>query len=77
MFSNPLEWYVKWIATLIIMISVTMLAGSWFYPYSIILQFIGNCFWIWAGFLWQERAVILTNAFCNFIILVVLGIKFL
>lgn len=77
MFSKPLEWYVKWLATSIIMISVTMIAGSWFYPYNVMLQFIGNCFWIWAGCLWKERTVILTNAFCNFIILIVLGIKFL
>jgi hypothetical protein len=77
MTGKPLDFYVKWSATAIIMVSVTMLAGSWFYPYSIMLQFFGNCLWIWLGFLWKEQAVIITNAFCNLIILTVLGIKFL
>jgi hypothetical protein len=73
---HPLDLYVKWVATVLIMCSVTLLAGSWFYPYSIMLQFVGNCFWIWAGYLWREKAIILTNAFCNVIILTVLVIKF-
>ena len=75
--DKPLEWYVKWASTLTIMCSVTLIAGNWFYPYNVMLQFLGNCLWIWAGFLWKENAVILTNAFCNFIILIVLAVKFL
>ena len=77
MLRQPLEFYVKWSATLVIMISVTMLAGEWFYPYSIMLQFFGNCLWIWAGILWREKTIIFTNAFCNLIILSVLTIKYI
>jgi hypothetical protein len=75
--EQELVWYVKWASTVSIMFSVTLLAGNWFYPYNIMLQFFGNCLWIWAGFLWKENAVILTNAFCNVIILVVLAVKFI
>jgi hypothetical protein len=75
--SKPLEFYVKWTATLLIMIAVTMLAGEWYYPYSIIIQFVGNCLWIYAGYLWREKTVILTNLFCNIIIGSVLTIKYI
>jgi hypothetical protein len=77
MFSKPLEFYIKWLATAVIMVSVTMLAGEWFYPYNVMLQFFGNCLWIWVGILWRERTVILTNLFCNLIMASVLIYKFL
>jgi hypothetical protein len=62
------EFWVKWSATVIIMIAVALTSGNWFYPWNILFYFIGNILWIWAGIIWRQWPVIITNAFANVIL---------
>lgn len=62
------EFWVKWSATAIIMIAVALTSGNWFYPWNILFYFIGNILWIWAGIIWRQWPVIITNAFANVIL---------
>lgn len=64
------EFWVKWSATVIIMAAVALTSGNWFYPWNILLYFVGNILWIWAGIIWQQWPVIIVNAFANVILVV-------
>ena len=58
---HDLSWYVKWIASLFVVIS-WMLASANLYPYNIMVQIIGVAGWLWVGYLWHDRALIVLNS---------------
>ena len=58
---HDLSWYVKWIASLFVVIS-WMLASANLYPYNIMIQIIGVAGWLWVGYLWHDRAIMVLNA---------------
>ena len=58
---HDLSWYVKWIASLFVVIS-WMLASANLYPYNIMVQIIGVAGWLWVGYLWHDRAIMVLNA---------------
>jgi energy-coupling factor transporter transmembrane protein EcfT len=58
---HDLSWYVKWIASLFVVIS-WMLASANLYPYNIMVQIVGVAGWLWVGYLWHDRAIIVLNA---------------
>jgi hypothetical protein len=62
------EFWVKWTATAVIMAAVALTSGNWLYPWNILLYFIGNILWIWAGVIWRQWPVIITNLFANIIL---------
>ena len=59
--THDLSWYVKWIASLFVVIS-WMLASANLYPYNIMIQIVGVAGWLWVGYLWHDRAIIVLNA---------------
>ena len=59
--THDLSWYVKWIASLFVVIS-WMLASANLYPYNIMVQIIGVAGWLWVGYLWHDRAIMVLNA---------------
>ena len=58
---HDLSWYVKWIASLFVVIS-WMLASANLYPYNIMVQIVGVAGWLWVGYLWHDRAIMVLNA---------------
>ena len=72
---GDLEWWVKWSATAVIMVAVALTSGNWLYPWNILLYFIGNVLWIWAGVMWAQWPVIVTNLFANIILVIGFYIK--
>jgi hypothetical protein len=75
-FNQTTEFWVKWSATVFIMIAVGLTSGNWLYPWNIFFYFIGNTLWIWTGIIWRQWPVIVTNVFANAILMVGLTIKF-
>ena len=59
--THDLSWYVKWTASLFVVIS-WMLASANLYPYNIMVQIIGVAGWLWVGYLWHDRAIMVLNA---------------
>ena len=58
---HDLSWYVKWISSLFVMIA-WMLTSANLYPYNIMIQIVGVAGWLWVGYLWHDRAIMVLNA---------------
>jgi|TARA_B100001094_G_scaffold73586_1_gene69916 hypothetical protein len=58
---HDLSWYVKWVSVVFVIIGWMLTSINWF-PYSIIFQMTGVAGWLWVGFLWHDRALIVLNS---------------
>jgi len=59
--THDLSWYVKWISSLFVM-TAWMLSSANLYPYNIMVQIVGVAGWLWVGYLWHDRAIMVLNA---------------
>lgn len=59
--KQDLSWYIKWIASLFILTSMSMRGIDGLQMFDLILSLIGVAGWMWVGFLWKDRALILLN----------------
>ena len=59
--KQDLSWYIKWIASLFILTSMSMRGIHGLQLFDLILSLIGVAGWMWVGFLWKDRALILLN----------------
>ena len=59
--KQDLSWYVKWIASMFILASMSIRGIDGLQMYDLILSIIGVAGWMWVGFLWKDRALILLN----------------
>ena len=66
-----LSCYVKWISSLIIIVGMVMSSLN-IYPYNLYVHLLGVLGWLWVGFLWHDRALILLNAIA--VVIFILGI---
>lgn len=55
------DWYVKWTASIFIMISMSMRGIPEYQVYDLILSTIGVAGWLVVGLLWKDRALVLLN----------------
>ena len=56
-----LSWYIKWIASVLILVAVCFRAAGGFHIYDLVVSFIGTLGWLWVGYLWHDRALIMLN----------------
>ena len=66
-----LSWYVKWSSSIIIIVGM-ILSSLNVYPINLFVHTVGVAGWLWVGFLWHDRALILLNGIA--IAVFVLGI---
>ena len=59
--KQDLSWYVKWISSFFILASMSMRGVEGLQMYDLLLSLIGVAGWMWVGFLWKDRALILWN----------------
>ena len=59
--KGDLSWYVKWISVFFVIVG-WLLHSVNLYPYNIIVQVIGVAGWLWVGYLWHDRALIVLNS---------------
>lgn len=58
-----LDWYIKWIASILILVSLTFRAsGIEYHMWDMIFGWFGILGWTVVGYLWKDRAVIILNA---------------
>ena len=56
-----LDWYVKWVASVFVMIAMSMRGMEEFILYDLSLSIIGIALWLWVSILWNDRALIILN----------------
>jgi hypothetical protein len=58
--KGTLDWYVKWVSAALILVAVSFRSVGiphmdlWF-------SFVGTLGWLWVGYLWHDRALVLLN----------------
>ena len=66
--SNGLDWYIKWFASIVLIIGATVTALD-MYPYNMYFQFIGITGWLIVGIMWKDWALIVVNSIGSLILL--------
>jgi len=59
--KGDLSWYVKWIASAFILVSMTIRGVEGLQFYDLVLSLFGVIGWFIVGMLWKDRALILLN----------------
>ena len=54
------DWYIKWISSIILMISLLLTANNLF-PYNLFIGVFGFIGWVVVAILWKDRSLILLN----------------
>ena len=58
---HTLDWYIKWIASFLLIIGVVLTSNNIF-PANLIFHAIGMLGWFVVGILWNDRELIVINA---------------
>lgn len=59
--KQDLSWYIKWTASIFILASMSIRGVEGLQQYDLMLSLVGVAGWMWVGFLWKDRALILLN----------------
>ena len=59
--KGDLSWYIKWVASLMLMIAVCFRAADFNHMFDLYFSFVGTLGWLWVGILWHDRALIMLN----------------
>ena len=54
------DWYIKWVSSIILMISLLLTANNLF-PYNLFVGGFGFIGWVIVAILWKDRRLILLN----------------
>lgn len=69
--TYTLDWYVKWISSLIVLIAVTCRSVEEIPKiYDMVLSLAGTAGWLYVGIAWHDRALILLNGVLVFVLAV-------
>ena len=63
-FTTPkqtLDWYVKWIASIFVLLAMSLRGIDEMIMWDLTLSIIGISLWLWVSILWKDRALILLN----------------
>ena len=59
--TYTLDWYIKWIAS-IILVGGVILTSNNIYPLNLIVHAIGMFGWFIVAIIWNDRALLIINA---------------
>lgn len=57
-----LDWYVKWIASIFVLLAMSLRGVSELVFYDMLFTLIGLVLWLWVSIIWRDRALIILNA---------------
>tara|TARA_B100000029_G_scaffold504234_1_gene582699 strand:+ start:1160 stop:1417 length:258 start_codon:yes stop_codon:yes gene_type:complete len=60
--KKPMHWYVKWAASITLLIAMSVRASALSPLTDTILSFIGCAGWLYVSLAWEDRALIILNA---------------
>ena len=55
------DWYVKWVASIFVLIAMSFRGVEGYQSYDLYLSMIGISLWLWVSVLWNDRALIMLN----------------
>lgn len=62
-YPDNLDWYVKWGATICMLLSMTMRsAGPEYRIFDLAIGTMGVILWLWVSVMWDDRALIILNS---------------
>lgn len=56
-----LDWYIKWVASVFVLVAMSMRGVDGWQFYDLTLSVIGIFLWLIVSVLWKDRALILLN----------------
>ena len=59
--THTIDWYIKWVASIIIIISVILTSNN-IYPLNLFFYSVGLSGWFIVALLWNDRALLVVNA---------------
>jgi len=59
--THTIDWYIKWVASVIIIISVILTSNN-IYPLNLFFYSAGLSGWFIVALLWNDRALLVVNA---------------
>ena len=63
------DWYIKWVASVLILIAM-ILRATGDYPFTdMCLSLVGCMGWLVVAMLWKDRALIVLNSIAGFILI--------
>ena len=65
--THTKDWYVKWIASIVLIVAQALTSAGGLAPYNLILFAIGLSGWLLVGYWWHDRALIVINSVGIFI----------
>ena len=66
--KQDLSWYVKWVASVILLCAFAFRSTQQFPFVDLCLSLVGVSGWLWVGLLWKDRALVLLNGIAVFIL---------
>jgi len=72
--KQDLSWYVKWIASTVLLLGISVRGVDGFQTFDWICSLIGITGWLWVGLLWKDRALIILNG-VGLVLLIRTGIE--
>ena len=67
--TKTLDWYIKWIATVFVLIGMSLRTTQEHMFADITVSMIGAAGWMVVGIMWKDKALILLNAVATVILL--------
>lgn len=62
-YPKDLDWYIKWAATVAILVSVTFRqAGPEWRTLDLMAGTFGTLLWMWVSVVWKDRSLIVLNS---------------
>ena len=66
---KTLDFYVKWVATAVIVLA-TLANAFDIVPLNKILFLLGSVLWAWVGVLWRQPSLWILNVFCGLLYII-------
>ena len=65
-----LDWYVKWVATVIVIVSIAFRSSGVpaLHMYDMWGSLVGCIMWFWVSFIWRDRALMMVNGVAAFLL---------
>lgn len=67
--KQTVDWYVKWVASIIIVAAMVIRSADISNTLDTLLSFVGCLGWLFVAFIWKDRALIVLNTVACFILL--------
>ena len=59
--THTFDWYVKWIASVVLVVGVILTSNN-IYPLNLMVHAIGMFGWFIVAIIWNDRALLVINA---------------